>query len=268
METYYIYTLEDPITNEIRYVGYTKTTLSRRLKSHLKNVVEAESKTRKWNKRLSWIKSVGIPIIIELDSCTTKEEAYQLECYWISQLLQWGFNLTNMTSGGDGGNTFSMLSTEDKQLVRDKLSRNALGRTRTETQISSWRESVKTNGHWLSKPNAIHPMKGKYHSKETKLKLSKASSGRLFSEESKLRLKGRTPFNKGISKYPSVVRIDEQNCVEVFDTISLAIAYLGLPNNRQSDIVRCCKGKTKKAFGYIWKFKDYGIVQPILKGIG
>lgn len=256
METYYIYTLEDPITNEIRYVGYTKTSLSRRLRSHLKDVSEAESKARKWNKRLSWIKSVGTPIIIELDSCNTKEEAYRLECYWINQLIQWGFNLTNMTSGGDGGDTFSMLSSENKQLIRETLSRNASGRARTETQIISWRESIKTNGHWLSKPDAIHPMKGKHHSKETKLKLSKASSGRVFSEESKLLLRGRIPINKGISKYSSIERIDDQGCIEVFDTAALAASKLGLPTNRQSDIIRCCKGKTKKAFGYFWKFKD------------
>lgn len=256
METYIIYTLEDPITNKIRYVGYTKTSLTKRLKSHLKNVSEAESKNRKWNKRLSWIKSVGSPIIIELDSCHTKEEACWLECYWINQLIQWGFNLTNMTSGGDGGDTFSMLSSTDKQLVRGKLSRNALGRTRTESQINSWRESIKTSGHWLSKPDAIHPMKGKHHSKETKLKLSKASSGRLFSEEVKLPLRGKVPVNKGISKYSGVVRIDEQGCIEVFDTVALAIARLELPTNRQSDIIRCCKGKTKKALGYFWKFKD------------
>jgi len=260
METYYIYTLEDPISNEVRYVGYTKKSLSKRLYGHLKNLDEAEKETRKWNKRLSWIKSLrskGLePLIKELDSCETKQDAYELEIYWISQLIQWGFSLTNMTMGGDGGDTFSGLSESNKSIVRLKLSNNALGRKRTEHQIDSWRESVGLNGHWLNKPGAIHPMKGKKHSKDTKLKLSKASSGRLFTEEQKSRLKGRIPFNKGMSKYPGVIQSDENGFVEAFDTVALAIIKLGLPSNRQSGIIRCCNGKTIKAFGYFWKFKD------------
>lgn len=259
MEIYHIYTLEDPTTNIIRYVGYTKKSIEARLCGHLKSLEEAVKGTRKWNKRLTWIKSLKnkglLPIIRELDSCMTKKEAYELEVYWINQLLQWGFPLTNMTIGGDGGDTFSGLTEESKSIVRNKISKKALGRTRTKEQIDNWRKTIELNGHWLTKLGAIHPMKGKKHNKETKLKLSKASGGRVFSEEQKNKLKGRIPHNKGASKYPGVIQSDENGFIEAFDTITLATTKLGLFTGHSS-IVRCCKGKTKKAFGYFWKFKD------------
>ena len=95
----YIYTLSsscDP--DNIRYVGKTNN-LKDRLRRHLKNV----DGTYKYN----WVKSElkkGNKIIIEtLDEIDNKNWKYW-EIYWINQLKDWGFKLTNGTIGGDGFN--------------------------------------------------------------------------------------------------------------------------------------------------------------------
>ena len=65
-----IYTLEHPITNEIRYIGYTKLTLISRLKKHIR-----DAKTRKPNQRINWINSLpSEPIIRLLDSSDNEED--------------------------------------------------------------------------------------------------------------------------------------------------------------------------------------------------
>lgn len=95
-----IYTLIDPITKEIRYVGKTEVSLKRRLSLHL-----ADARSGKYRHHNSnWLKSlldVGLkPIIEEIDS--TLDDWEWLEQYWISQIKTWGFKLTNQTAGGIG----------------------------------------------------------------------------------------------------------------------------------------------------------------------
>ena len=70
MENYKIYTLNDPITNEIRYVGQTCFKLESRLRGHL------NSKDKSY--RVNWIKSLNkkslIPKINLVIENLTKEE--------------------------------------------------------------------------------------------------------------------------------------------------------------------------------------------------
>jgi len=90
----YIYTLSDPRTNEPRYVGKTND-LSVRMKGHLKD------KDR--SKKTSWIKSLdnlGLKPNMEVLDVCTKATWSDTEIYWISQLRDWGFNLTNHSKGG------------------------------------------------------------------------------------------------------------------------------------------------------------------------
>lgn len=97
----YIYTLECPITNEIRYVGKT-IDINKRYYQHI-----SLSKLKKIkNKHLSnWILTLAnkqvlpkIEIIDETDSIDWE----WLEQYWISQFKTWGFRLVNLTMGGEG----------------------------------------------------------------------------------------------------------------------------------------------------------------------
>jgi hypothetical protein len=133
-----IYSLTDPNTKQIRYIGKTVKLLNIRLTDHIYSI------KRETNYRTNWIKSLlnknQKPIIEELDSCKWNQ-SQQLEQYWISQFKTWGFDLVNFS---DGGESF-MLGKKHSKESRQKMSLSQLGK---------------------KKPS---------HSEETKQKLSKAT---------------------------------------------------------------------------------------------
>lgn len=96
----YIYTLSDPITNVVKYIGKTND-ISNRFKRHISDYYLNESNSNKntWIKNL---KSKNLLPIIEILDFGESEFIYDLEVYWIDQFKQWGFELVNMTDGGDG----------------------------------------------------------------------------------------------------------------------------------------------------------------------
>jgi hypothetical protein len=99
-ETNFIYTLKDPISNEIRYVGRTNN-LKSRLKRHMSNDHLCESWTSK-NKWLLYLKNNNMLPIMEILDIVPKKDVNMWEIYWISQFKSWGFRLLNGTDGGDG----------------------------------------------------------------------------------------------------------------------------------------------------------------------
>lgn len=102
-----IYGLVDPDSNKIRYVGKTSSTIERRLLEHINDAISIMNKKgkKKINKRYSWIisllKNNQKPTIKLLEE--VENDGNERECYWIATLP----NLTNMTKGGDGGDTNS-----------------------------------------------------------------------------------------------------------------------------------------------------------------
>lgn len=115
----FIYTLSDPDTDEIRYIGKTVKSLKQRLTNHIYTSKKIN------NHRCNWIKSIinrdKKPLIKLLDSCQWNE-SQQLEEYWINQFKNWGFNLVNATDGGEG-NLGLKLSKERKDKLVASVSR-------------------------------------------------------------------------------------------------------------------------------------------------
>ena len=96
-----VYVLIDPRTNEIRYVGKTKNSLTKRLSQHMDDVRKGE---RNW--RSNWIASLrrlGYRPMIELVQEIPSGDWEKAESYWIGYYRSVGCKLTNGTSGGDGG---------------------------------------------------------------------------------------------------------------------------------------------------------------------
>lgn len=92
-----IYALSDPRTpDNVRYIGKA-TDIHNRLNRHLKET--SITKKNNWIKMLS--KENIIPLISIID-IVEDNEWQKFEIYWISQFKTWGFNLLNMTAGGDG----------------------------------------------------------------------------------------------------------------------------------------------------------------------
>ena len=165
----YLYTLSDG--KEIRYIGKTKF-INKRYNSHIN-----ESKNKKTHKE-KWVNSVllsGGKITIEiLDSCEDDESNY-IESYWISQMKCWGFNLVNLTSGGN--NSSPMLGKKHSTSTKLKMSQTAKRQNR---KIGGWN-------------------KGKKISDETKKKISQSGKGRIVNENTKLKISNKL---KGVKKKP------------------------------------------------------------------
>ena len=144
----FIYTLCDPNTNEIRYIGKTNN-LDYRLRKHIN-----ESKNKRTHKE-RWVDSLiikGLLPIIEILDIVDEIEWCFYETYWISQFKTWGFNLTNGTSGGEGSDGFKGKnhSNETKEKCRIAGTKSSIkflgeknGRSKlTDKQVEEIKEKV------------------------------------------------------------------------------------------------------------------------------
>ena len=166
-----IYVLKHPDTLEVRYVGKTVRSLSKRLGNHIAN-----AKGNKHNKHLSnWIINIlnknKRPIIELLEECDYSIWQ-EREQYWISQFP----NLINLTKGGDG-----CLGFIQDESTKEKLRIAMTGRKHTEE----------------FKQNMSLRLKGKPLSEEHKANIGKANSGRKATEATKQKL---SESHKGIKQ--------------------------------------------------------------------
>lgn len=213
---YKIYTLSDPDTEEIRYIGKTKNSLLYRLQQHVYEAFRHKSHKASWVKSL--LKQDKMPIIELLDS--TSENWQELEVYWISQFKTWGFNLVNMTDGGDGNN--NQVMTEE---TKKKISETLKGRKRPEDVIKKISESHK----------------GKKLTKSTRQKLKNINLGKIQSEATKAK------------RYKSVLLISESGeIIERFNSLKEAAEKHSC---RKGSISNVCYGRAKTACGYYWRFE-------------
>lgn len=90
-----IYSLLDPDTKEVRYIGKTSRELKHRYREHISYLKDNTHKV-KWIKKLK--SSNKLPIIELLEECTELNWS-EREKYWIAQFT----NLTNSTDGGEDG---------------------------------------------------------------------------------------------------------------------------------------------------------------------
>lgn len=229
METTTIYSLTDPTTKQVRYIGKTVKSLDSRLKRHLSNYY-LQTSTRKIN----WIKSLkkkGLkPTIQEVDVVETKDWEWA-ERYWIAQFKEWGFDLTNTTEGGGGYGCFGL--SED---IGRKISEAKKG-------VKFSEEHKKNMG--LARMGSKNPLFGKHHSKETKEKMRQAALGR----------KGKPHTEEGlrIRSIPILQYTREGEYIKEWFGAAEAAKQLGFASGE--NIGHCLKGRAGAAYNYIWKYK-------------
>ena len=154
MKTCSIYTLEHPITGEIRYVGRTTTSVAKRLNRH---VYDARKCKGRGCRSTNWIKGLLkvnlLPIITTIDICVI-DDRKDVETYWIQQFKAWNFNLLNHKIQDDStarSASYLELYGEIRALeIKDKISKN----------------------HASKKANFISKLKGIPKSAEQRLKIS------------------------------------------------------------------------------------------------
>lgn len=126
-----IYKLIDPITLDVKYIGYTKNPIKKRLKNHIRDSINNNrSYKQKWIRSL--LKEGKLPIIKVVKYIRKDEDWEYYEKYYISKYREkMGSKLTNGTEGGDGGKLTpsiikkiadsrkgSKMSDESKELMR------------------------------------------------------------------------------------------------------------------------------------------------------
>lgn len=241
---YYIYTLECPVTAQVRYIGKTNN-LSKRLSAHCKDKVKSH--------KSSWIKSLnnkGLkPVVTVLDQTEDEQECYKLEQYWIAQFRAWGFDLTNLTNGGEGfsgkdvsgeKNFNSKISESIARLIISDIKKQELTLTEICIKYDVGLGTVGNikYGHSWSSITGGPVVTERYKQKETGIK-NRAQSLR----------------DKGVYDRQS---IKIQQCtldgvfVKEFDSVSEAAKQT---STNRSSISSCISGKLKSANGFLWKRK-------------
>lgn len=281
-----IYTLSSTRDlNEIRYVGKTKQTLKRRLQGHLCDARKAKINNYYQNHNYNWINKElkeGFDIvIIEVDSMDFKEgENWKwFEQYWISQFKCWGFNLTNLTDGGDGNQNqhFSKESIELRaskirgiprdEETRRKISEGLKGIKRSEEVKAKVKKSVtelqgeainqfSKNGDFIKRWDSISEA-------SRQLGIDRANIGHCCAHRPNHNSAGGYIWRYVNDNTPVVSYTPNSVCqlsldgelIAIYKTALIAKEKTGIST---SSISSCCNNKISSVKGFVFKkYKDF-----------
>lgn len=222
-----IYTLKDPLTLEVRYVGKTVKSLRHRLSLHINSSLRAVKKTYKeaW---ITGLYSKGLKPLIELLEIAEDDKWEEREIYWITQFP----NLTNTAPGGQGGT--GLTYTESERLAKSLIMKKLI----TEGKIDYKARALKISASHI----------GKTVLESTRQKLRECNLGRRQTWEQKLKT------SKG-----GVLRTDSEGVMEEFLTLSHAVENTA--GALKGNISSACTGRLKSYLGYKWQYKNKDIVE-------
>ena len=255
----HIYTIADEF-GYIRYVGKSNN-LKARLKAHIK----CKSNMHKFNWLNSIINRNAYPIIEIIETVNIKDWQ-ESEIYWISQFRYFGFNLLNLTIGGDGGNGFkhSNISKLNMSIAKKgrKLSKETTDKISKSIKdlnsINSFYNRGVGNSRIILNREELYE---KYILENLSLNKCathfKVSKKTIFTNITEYGFKKeRSTWEHQLSTRPkkSVLQYDtDYNLIKEFGSVSEAskVTIINLAN-----ISKCCQGKAKSAGGFIWQFKN------------
>lgn len=213
-----IYSLNDPDTLEIKYIGKTVQKLEKRLSGHI-----TKAKYNRTTHCSCWIYSLLLknkrPIIQLIEECL-EDVWVEREQYWIRYYKEL---ICNHSIGGENGSLGYTCTVEHK----NKISKSLIGRKRSIEECIAI-----SNGS-----------KGKILSDTTKEKLRNINIGKIQSLETKLKK----------SKYP-ILQINPVNneVVAEYPTMGIAQQVTGFLKGNISSAIN---GRLKTYKGFKWKYK-------------
>lgn len=256
-----IYTLSD-VDENVRYVGKTKNYPRHRLYAH---ILESKNSTIPSHKK-SWIKSLlekgERPTIQVIDEVLESEWPFW-EQYWIDQMKSWGFDLTNLTEGGQGGNGYN-----HTQSAKDKMRQSKLGKKLPESHRKNiglaLKEGYKNEDF---RPNRFDKKvildKEELYQKYIVENLSMPQCSEYFkcSETSIFRNIKEFGFEKSKEVWSKQLSTREKLIINQYDldgkfikTWEGAATIQNEVGFDSSCIIACCNGRMNKSHGYIWRF--------------
>lgn len=165
----FIYYLENPITKEKFYVGFTTQPLKRRLWQHYQHLKEHKRGERKTNRRFEYLirlepHKATIHLIEEIEG--TLEEIELAEKKYIHALRYFNPGLTNMTDGGRGNDTNKYYTEKEFKEYSEKLSKTLKGKKKPK----GFAENLSIQRRGLGNPSAkeledwfVREKNGKYY---------------------------------------------------------------------------------------------------------
>ena len=274
----YIYTLSDPSTMEIRYVGQTNEP-KRRFNDHISSSINESSYSYDTYKA-RWIRKVVssnlLPIMNIIDSCDTLEESNKLEKFYVDRLTE-GNRLTN---------SYVTDVTEFSSHTREKMSNSRKGKILEEIvgleksmelkEFFSKRMKLNNpnkNNDPLVREKISNTLKDYFEDKENhwayglkmtddhneNLRQSKLNNSRNVgnrkprTEEQKNKIRNSL---KGVKVNRSeILQYDlDMNFIKEWKSLR-EIERNDLTLSR-SQIAKCCKGIKNAYSGFIWRYKD------------
>lgn len=250
MKKSYLYTLNCPITNTIKYVGISVNPKSR-YNTHL-----SKSRYLTNTKKSSWIKGLlnqGLKPILNIISEHNQEDIYQIEKDYILKCKNEGLLLYNLTSGGE-------IKKEVSDETKEKLRNINLGKKQSKETI-------------LKRVNLLRGQKRTLEERKIMSDNQKGNNNSM--------IKAGGNFSKQISamKLANTGKKRDRNIVnKISDKLSIAVIQLDLEGNfikewksimdierelnyKNGDISSVCKGAIRKgyprktAYGFKWKYK-------------
>lgn len=237
-----IYTLEDPITNDIKYVGITSSTIENRLKSHIKGTKYKKQKRNSGKDRwiLDLLSKNLLPIITEIETINDSYEYIEevLEIYWIWQFKSWGFDLLNIQG----------LITNFCKMPKNVRYKTPVNQYDLDGNFIKRFESIASavkavNGHDGTIQRAAK-LKNGFKSFGFMWRYDKDASSTVGPAISK-RLPNK---NRAVNQYDL-----DGNFIKTWESGQKASLKLGL---LKSKISNCCNKKRKTHGGFLWEFKD------------
>lgn len=163
-----IYTLQDPISKEIRYVGKTVEGKKRFYRDIKPSVYKTgTSHLYTWIRKLRHSELFPIWNIVQTFELITNDELSKAEMYWISYFKSLGCDLCNHTAGGDGMFGYVMSEATKSKLrainlgkpqsaeTKEKRSQKLRGLKRTAESLERYKLSkLGTKNPMFNKPSA------------------------------------------------------------------------------------------------------------------
>lgn len=221
MNTFFIYGLIDPTTNELRYIGKSINPIVR-LRKHISEKDKGDTYKNRWLRKL--INNKIKPELIILDELSNDWQYW--ESFYILYFKSLGCKLTNATSGGDAPPLTKGYKHSDES--KRKMSVNKKGKP-----IPWLNNKDKTIEH---RENISKSMRGKVS----------PNKGKKYTEEHKIKLSNASTVNKPVLQFNL-----DGIFIKEWSSKSLAERTLKIRH-----ISECCRNEYKTAGGYKWQYKS------------